>query len=164
MKIFIFASILALLCPKPTHARLGESIDQCNLRYGDPIKKDSSRGFWLYTYDKFDLEIVVSFLDNKCFFITYTKKETDDNFSPRPLPFSDAEISTLLKANSSNETWRLRRDDGGPSKTWVRGDHGSLYFAESGSFNRTFTAFSNESLQRAKKITANKEMKDLDGL
>jgi hypothetical protein len=80
MKIFIFASILALLCPKPTHARLGESIDQCNLRYGDPIKKDSSRGFWLYTYDKFDLEIVVSFLDNKCFFITYTKKKLTITF------------------------------------------------------------------------------------
>lgn len=96
MKLLLIA--IAALSIQSASARMGESLNQCIVRYGQPAESQGQyhifikNGFRIYVM--MDKQIVGG--------IIYEKIDKDN--------FSDIEIQTLLKTNSNNE-WKLVRDE-----------------------------------------------------
>lgn len=94
MKIFAVVSFGILLSAVTASARLGETPDQCQMRYGTT---NGSRGTYvLYYKDKFD--IAVMFRDGK---------SVEEIFSPNVGgEFTEDLLAGFLSANSEGSTWQ----------------------------------------------------------
>ena len=93
---------LGLFCVPDTFARLGETVAECQQRYGTATKVDSKT----LTFDKAGYFIVISFFEGKADSIAYTKLKTDGNGTP--IKISDNEIDQLMKLHSGDLEWKKR--------------------------------------------------------
>jgi hypothetical protein len=96
------ALLLLWLLAVPAIARVNETLEQCANRYGAPfkvLKPDVE-----VIYQKAGLNIFITFWNGKASMIFFSKMERGALDNPDDL--SDAEIQTLLDANSGGSTWK----------------------------------------------------------
>lgn len=121
--VFLLAStVLLLSVAAPLHARLGESPDRIQARYGTPIKVENgqySRDF-CFTYKHEGFIIVVCFLDDKSQCERYSNENGE--------PLAEEEIQNLMEINVRGGRWNLKKGSGA-SKQWVS-DSGDAFANE----------------------------------
>jgi hypothetical protein len=76
--------------------RIGETVIQCEARYGTPVKWVTPEN--IAYFEQGDLRILASFRDGKCVHITFTKAGIA-NVDESAYIFSEEEINAILKAN-----------------------------------------------------------------
>jgi hypothetical protein len=96
--ILVASTLLSL----PAHARIGETPEQCQARYGAAIKADKAAQSILFS--KAGLNVMTFFREGKCVRVGFWKSEVDILNSP--LALSDAEKEALLDANGGGAKWR----------------------------------------------------------
>ena len=80
-------------------ARLGETEEQIEARYGKPQKSVISYGHMVETYEVNGFSIMVSFMDGKSASEMYSKSDKTK--------LSDAELQKLLEVNALGSRWIL---------------------------------------------------------
>lgn len=108
---FFFAMMLPVL------ARIGESEDQCDTRYGKP---SFGKELNVRLYTKAGLELGVIFRGGKAGILFVNHSEKDILNTPKEL--SETEIETLLKANSGGVEWKKSNVGGFMKKSWETED------------------------------------------
>jgi hypothetical protein len=108
-----------LLLTVPAYARLGETTQQIEARYGKPIKatKPESPATDAEVYEKNGFEITVGYYEGKSYYEEFRKPETKE---PRHLQqITTTELNCLLKANQISASYSaggapetLRSNDG----------------------------------------------------
>jgi hypothetical protein len=103
-----FVLLLALIWTQfdvKCSARIGETRQQCDQRYGRPTDVQSGA----VSYSKNGILIDARFVDGICRQISYYKAWDD---KAEEIPFSDDELKALLAANSldGKRTWNLLKE------------------------------------------------------
>ena len=109
--LFCFGATLAW-------ARIGETPEQCQQRYGPPFLSDPGHT----VFRESGLIIVVTFYDGKADSVTYFKAAGDAQKNSRPL--SDEEQQALLRVNGGEHAWH-KTPDPTPNLSWTT-DNGGL--------------------------------------
>jgi hypothetical protein len=113
--------IALFMSPDTAHCRIGETLDQCKARYGDPISVlertalFSNSGIFVSTH--FDKGQV----DEISYYRTSVKN------SKRHVCPSDAEVHVLLNANAQDSKWELQGSYWHHA-LWVNREHGLSAF------------------------------------
>lgn len=111
----ILAAFLVLIFSlSPSQARIGETKAECEERYGKHQTKDPKQPGYdeRRVYVKKNIAILIGFQGDEAVLLIYTK------FKDRQtLPLSDAEIDTLLEANSNGKKWFPNRQK---NQEWER--------------------------------------------
>ena len=145
--LWIATVVLAVILSSTSLARIGETIEQCAVRYGDPLKENESwwpnspavpAGFPLLVgeglvlhpgrapktlyFKKSGLFIIVSFWKGKAAIVSFGKVSVSGSMEK----LSDVEVETLLAANAAGKwTWiNFPRSvtDGGKRDLWLSED------------------------------------------
>ncbi|MFC1498279.1 hypothetical protein ACFLS1_07410 [Verrucomicrobiota bacterium] len=101
-KIQILFLIAMVFLPSVLLARLGETIEKCDKRYGKPVK--IYKGGKVYHENGFNIN--VTFTNNTAFLITYSKPKKEDDLIRQRL--TSKEIDKFLKVNSQKAKWKQR--------------------------------------------------------
>ncbi|RYD67686.1 MAG: hypothetical protein EOP83_02325 [Verrucomicrobiaceae bacterium] len=109
--------LLLLVSALPASARLGETRDECDKRYGIPVKTLEGGGI---VYAKAGLHIVATFWNSKVSHIMVCKVERDALNTPKEL--SQNEIEILLKANDGGSEWKKSEALAFMRSQWERAD------------------------------------------
>lgn len=117
MKI-IFTLIIGFLAfASQADARLGETKEQCERRYGEVSDITANPKLNGYFYIKNNYTIVAYFIEGVCQRIDYTKED----YSGRKVPLSEKEIEVFLSSNAQNSKW-IAIDD----NQWARKDEKAI--------------------------------------
>lgn len=109
------------LCTHNASSRLGESVEQIEQRYGEPMQQENTtREISGRKYKAKGFVISVMFFNGKSGAESFTK--------PTGEGIGEAEIEAILKANASGGEWILI-DKIGSDKTWKLSDSTFAYFA-----------------------------------
>ena len=81
-------------------ARIGETLAQCQVRYGKEIRRADGRAVFIKT----GFYIMVSFYEGKADSILFRKVE--QNILDIPVEISPNEMQNLLKQNGGGKTWK----------------------------------------------------------
>lgn len=92
---------LIVLTAMTSLARIGETLDECKARYGDPVNASGDGTDAMF--NKNGIIVAVEFTDNKADFVMYAKEKT--NVVGIGEKFSNAEVETLLKSNGGDRQW-----------------------------------------------------------
>lgn len=113
--------VLLSVCSGKVEARIGESIEQCIARYGEPEKRyslpDNKEEIQFHTNA---FTISAEFLNGVCDWISYTKPKKKAFWSKKEewQHLTDGEIGVLMEANSNGKPWeRFSGED-----CWYRTD------------------------------------------
>lgn len=98
-KALLVACTIVLLASVSAYARIGETLEQCIERYGDPLKNDSSNAM----FSKAGVYVYAHFFEGKADMITFRKIEED--VLERPVELSQTEINVLLSSNGQGHEW-----------------------------------------------------------
>lgn len=98
-KILVFVFCFAA---SPVFARIGETPQQCQQRYGAPFKVD---GRWTF-FKLSGFGIMISFFEGKADSILYRKLE--QSILGQAVEMSNNEIEKLLEINAGQSTWKTR--------------------------------------------------------
>lgn len=118
-RILLTVLFIAFFTALPSHARLGETEDQCIARYGTPTQVanpgadgtiDNYRTLY---FSKGDYSISAAFLNGHCGVFAIQKSDKSD--------LSSNEIQILLDANSDGHTWK-KSDEISVDQNWIRDD------------------------------------------
>jgi len=114
--LVLFAIIVFIFIPDRSTARIGETPQKCQERYGKPFtdKEDEIVG-----YKKSGLYIMIDFYEGKAEMISFRKIK--QNILRMAEKLSDNEILTLLKANGGKRVWKIR-DSISADKEWETED------------------------------------------
>ena len=119
MKIALFTFVFIAGVITTAHARLGDTPDQLAARYGQPLTEidEKAEGTQIpvsnYVFQKGGFEIKVTVSNGVSAEESYKKLNGDT--------FTDAEIRTLLGANSQGSEWEAPQPATG-GKSWARDD------------------------------------------
>lgn len=102
-KFIISFFIILFFIHNSIEARIGETSQQCEERYGKPFTDEEDA---LTGYRKSGLLIFIEFFNNKAEMISFRKAE--ENILGMAEELSDNEIQTFLKANSGKKEWKKR--------------------------------------------------------
>lgn len=92
-------TLLSFLClALSTEARIGETLDECIKRYGEPAQRPQPKTL---LFHKSGIAITCFFVDGLCVQISYKKLDSATRFNER-------EVEILRMANGSK--WQLRPD------------------------------------------------------
>lgn len=117
----IYCLILAsLMLACPALGRIGETVDQCSARYGNPIRIDPATGF--HSYQRGGMDIICKFTEGKCALIVFTHSQRDALGHGTALTAD--EIDALLVANSAGKAWNKRLT--APGQSWSLSDGSAL--------------------------------------
>jgi hypothetical protein len=108
--------VLFALALIPARARLGETQDQCNQRYGTPLKVVEAGGDFNYRtvfYMKNGYTICASFINGVCAMLYVAKADNSE--------LSDNEQEALLAASSEGKKW-TKADIISMQTVWNRDD------------------------------------------
>lgn len=93
-------TLLSFLCLAiSAQARIGETLDECIKRYGEPAQRPQPKTL---LFHKSGIAITCFFVDGLCVQISYKKLDSATRFNER-------EVEILRMANGSR--WQLRPDD-----------------------------------------------------
>lgn len=110
VSLIVFASLY-----QEAIARIGETPEQCQVRYGKLVKADKDKEELQFQKD--DILITVRFYNGKADYISFESKR---RVSPQQLQgFSDSEIQGLLKANGGMRSW-MRWKEGSSANEPIR--------------------------------------------
>jgi hypothetical protein len=118
MKHSLLLVIALLSSALPSNARLGETLEQCVARYGNPVTPmdvaDSSGGKkGQAIFEKNGYSIAIAFLGG----ISESEMFSKDDKSA----FTDTEKDTILNANAENLRWSLSTEPS-VNDNWIRED------------------------------------------
>jgi hypothetical protein len=100
MKALLLLSVLITLSSSAL-ARIGETREQCDARYGKPVEVIEKTQ--TVAYEKAGLRIECTFYENKCDSIYFIRLEKDAK--GKGIPFPEDEKRILLEANSGGKPW-----------------------------------------------------------
>jgi hypothetical protein len=103
IQTLLFGLLLTALLVLPWNAqcRIGETLDECKARYGNPVEAKKDTALFL----KNAIYVSVHFADGRVDEISYSKRDPKDSKkSVRP---SDAEVNILLRANAPDTSWEV---------------------------------------------------------
>jgi hypothetical protein len=97
MRLKLGLATLAALSCSVASARLGETIGQCDLRYGTPtsFSRESERHTRFYTKDR--VRVIVSFVEGRAAEVYYRAEDVQ--------PLSAADIRLFLQVNAGKSAW-----------------------------------------------------------
>ncbi len=99
--------LLFLLLSTPALARMGETREQCDARYGEPIRPAFDA--MSTVHQKAGIEILCHFHEGKCDAIDFSRVgDASDGQYPG---FSKAAAKALMEASSAGKPWSLGLDD-----------------------------------------------------
>lgn len=98
---FCIVAVLAffVLHPIAAHARIGETLAQCETRYGKTVKVTNGYHF----FSKATMSIACKFINGACEEMCIFHSERD--VLRHPTELSEVEIEALLEANSGGSVW-----------------------------------------------------------
>lgn len=101
MKALLLLSALISLA-SPALARIGETREQCEARYGKPVEvsQDNANTF----HEKSGLRVKCHYYEGICDHIMFSNLAKDAE--GRRLPLTEIEFKTLLEANSNGQSWK----------------------------------------------------------
>ncbi|GEP46178.1 hypothetical protein [Brevifollis gellanilyticus] len=118
MKALLLLSVLISLA-SPALARIGETREQCEARYGKPVRVDEKDQ--RTHHEKAGFQVECHFHEDKCDHLKIS--HADKDASGEPLPLSDSELTTLLEASSNGKAWEIVvKDDAAGSVFWTSGE------------------------------------------
>ena len=94
--------ILALIAPQMALARIGETREECDKRYG-VVKIYNSGGEDILSYQKNGIDVYIRMLKGTCQHITYTKADKSS--------LTETELAALVIANGKD--WEEKRSKSG---------------------------------------------------
>ena len=100
MRIWTAILAAAVLGTAGASGRIGETMAQCKARYGKPVSEAKGT----FRFEKAGFLICAWFDGDRCDRITFDKIKKDRNGMFET--FAEAEIQTLLAANSGGKDWR----------------------------------------------------------
>ncbi len=100
MKTFFLLSIL-LVIPALVSARIGETREQCEARYGKPAA-DEPADTTDTMHHKAGYKVICTYYEGKCEKISFAHEK---DATGRASPLSESEIMTLLQSNSGGKPW-----------------------------------------------------------
>ncbi len=111
---------ILLMSTQSSHAQIGETLQQCEARYGSEIRRQTDGLKW---FRQAGFVIVIHFYEGRADRIWYAKgtSNTADVYNE----LSDIEIQSLLKRNSGDRQW-IAEDPMLPAKGWHLQDN-SIY-------------------------------------
>ena len=113
MKPLIFLAFFTVLIGS-VHARIGETPQQCVMRYGEPIK--GQVGDEIMAFQKAGFYLMVEFFAGKCESISYRKVD------PGPLDegadITAVEFETLRESNGNGAAWSQTNEGGAGKNVW----------------------------------------------
>lgn len=145
--------ILSAFTVVHANARIGETLEQCTVRYGAPVTNSNNSAAFI----KAGFVIGVMFYNGKVDSLAIAKVEKDA--FGKSIEMSDNEISQLLKANSGNRKWKeiTRSLD----RSWLTEDAQVVAIYERS--KRQLTIMTKDAAERSgadKKAEENKTLKD----
>jgi hypothetical protein len=156
MKTPILTILVCLCLIASVSAHIGETKEQCDIRYGSPTQtKEDGSVAW---YEKNGLEIAVTFYQGKADSVVYSHKQKD------PMGWKDKfslnEVQILQAANSPG-SWTLQDEN---SYVWNSPDSsmGCQYFPFKK--ERPLVIATSEKLHRNEQKTQAKEAESLKGM
>ena len=153
MKRLLVVAVI-LLSSVFSYARIGETKEECEKRYGAPISK-KNENYWVFS--KSGILIAVEFFEGVGECIFYRKKEED--IIGNPEEFSDNEKEILLKSNSDSP-WK-KKPALSFNEEWTTEDDllGAVHLSE----RRLLIVATIKYFDRQAKETKDKEKENLDG-
>lgn len=151
---FLFALILSAI--GPAHARIGETLEECQARYGSATEHSKSEGISLFKKSGYIVTCMVTY--GKVSVIVFNKeKQRESVFNP---PLSDEEISTLQKANSGGSEWEETTGQFEHSKrTWKSKDGKLISIYDT--VKNTMSFMTMEVIQKTLQSTKDKDQEKL---
>lgn len=112
---------MALTAVSPTQARVGETMEEIIVRFGQVHKDETSRipGTDHYAYEKNGFKVEVIIAGGKSIFEVYHRNDKE---------ITNEDIKELLKANEEGHSWGLDRR----TQHWTRSDYKLTAFREPG--------------------------------
>ena len=101
LSTFLFSISWVLALPWTAQGRIGETLDQCKARYGNPEEEKANTALFFKNF----VYISVHFSGGSVDEISYYKK--DAKHSKKRVCPSDAEVSVLLQANAPDTPWKF---------------------------------------------------------
>jgi hypothetical protein len=102
-KLLIVLIVVLLAFASQVEARLGETMEQCEKRYGKPTSSEEFGGIQGLAFKKNDFTIRVFIINGKCGMISYEKEGELIN-----KPLSKEEIEKFLSSNSQDFEWEVK--------------------------------------------------------
>jgi len=153
MKLLSFI-LLSLLFSPLANARVGETKEQCEKRYGKALGNEGE----MYFYQKAGLDISVEFNKGVADFIYYLKSQKDKIGQPEKL--SDNEVQLLIESNKASGEWEKVKSLS--LYTLWHNKQKSLH-AKHTKLDRTLTVCSQSYIDRIAKRQKEEEAKKLKG-
>lgn len=151
---FLFALML------PALGRIGETVDECKTRYGEPVETDPKES--TMTYKKSGFTIHCQFYKGRVAGMVVAKNNPPGTFAVGYPELSEAELDTLKKANSGEGEWI----DATPqfemvNKYWKneKSKRGATY----NTIKHTLVIYTDEFSKVCQKSKEEKEKANLDG-
>ncbi|GEP46400.1 hypothetical protein [Brevifollis gellanilyticus] len=113
MKALLLLSVLISLS-SPALARIGETREQCEARYGKPVRNKEEEQ--TVHYEKAGYHIVCEFYEGKCEDISFNHVAQEGE--GKPLPLSDNEVKVLMESNSGGIPWSLTIKEADGFEAW----------------------------------------------
>lgn len=149
----VAAIVSIILNPAAAHARLGETLAQCEARYGKAKIIEGTHFF-----QKAPMVIGCKFVNGTCESIGIFHSESDR--LGQPLEMTQVEIEALLEANSKGSTW-VKREVMSVDKIWQTSD--GLIQARYYTFRKELNIMTTAELERLTEEKAAKEKAKLKG-
>ena len=134
-------------------ARIGETLEQCTIRYGAPVTKSNTNAVFI----KAGFAIAVMFYEGKVDSLGITKIEKDA--LGKSIEMSENEISQLLRANSGDRKWKEISHSF--ERSWLTED--AQIVAIYGPSTHLLTIMTKDSAERAAAARKTEEDKKLNG-
>ncbi len=106
MKALLLLSVLISLA-SPALARIGETREQCEARYGKPVRVLENPQTTIH--QKAGLEVRCAFYEGKCDQIIF--QHIERGADGKRLPLTELELKTLMEANSEGKAWEKGLED-----------------------------------------------------
>ncbi len=114
MKALLLLSVLISLS-SPALARIGETREQCDARYGKPVRVKEEEQ--MVHYEKAGYHIVCEFFEGKCEDISFNHVAKDE--AGKLLPLSKEELKMLMESNSGGKAWVHDTTADGGAELWT---------------------------------------------
>jgi len=154
MRTLLLIPIFALCMSPSAWARIGDTLQECQKRYGESKKVAGPNHY----FKKGGFSIVVTLFENKVDFIGYWKAE--ENVLGISVAMSENEIEQLLKVNSGERVWK-KREVISVNQEWQTED-GDLA-ASYRTLENNLVIATKGNLERAAAAKKSKENKALEG-
>jgi hypothetical protein len=123
LRNLLFTTILFCLMKAPLRANLGETVEQCVKRYGKPVgfsEANTKTPFGTVAFAAGPYTLIVFLINNKEVGARVSKQDKS--------AFTEAEMKTIMDADSSSSAWTPTTSDVPGCDKWLRNDKASILY------------------------------------